>query len=396
MAAALEGVKEAASATERVPAVIAVTVLTSNRYCRYPKRRIEQRVETWNGVQIYRVRRPGLDQSRNIPRLLNLVWMLTGWSNQVLRRKPGLIVVGTDPQFSQLIFPVLKRVSKRSRIATWGFDLYPEAIIADNPQGRSAAIARRMGPLMKRLYRYVDLMVDIGPCVRRRLDVYDHGARRATLVPWALVEPEQTAEPDPEVRKKLFGDARLGLFYSGNLGKAHRFRPFLDLARRVAQLDPSIAFCFACRGARADELKAALRPDDHNIRLAGFASESELAARLTSADMHLLSLKPEWSGIVVPSKFFGSLATGRPVLYLGPEDSAVAEWIERFDLGLTLRDDNVDAVAGRLVDLAQDPQRIRAWQHNAFEAYRQHFSKKIVMDGWDELLREQYEALSRA
>ena len=57
------------------------------------------------------------------------------------------------------------------------------------------------------------------------------------------------------------------------------------------------------------------------------------------------------------------------------------------------RDDNVDAVAGRLVELAREPQRIRAWQGNAFQAYRQHFSKKSVMDGWDELLREEYAAL---
>ena len=121
-----------------------VNVLTSNRYCRYPRRRIPQRVETWNGVQIYRVRRPGFDQSRNIPRLLNLAWMLTGWSYQVLRTKPGLVVVGTDPQLSQLIFPVLKRVSRRSRIATWCFDLHPEATIADDPQSRTAAIAREI------------------------------------------------------------------------------------------------------------------------------------------------------------------------------------------------------------------------------------------------------------
>ena len=94
-----------------------VSVLTSNRYCRYPERRIPEQDEVWNDVRIHRVRRPGFDQSRNVPRLLNLAWMLAGWSNQIRRRKPGLVVVGTDPQFSQLIFPAVKLVSPRSRIA---------------------------------------------------------------------------------------------------------------------------------------------------------------------------------------------------------------------------------------------------------------------------------------
>jgi glycosyltransferase involved in cell wall biosynthesis len=163
----------------------------------------------------------------------------------------------------------------------------------------------------------------------------------------------------------------------------------------VAALDSGIAFCFACRGNRAGELKAALRPDDRNVRLAGFADESELEARLAAADIHLLSLKPEWSGVVVPSKFFGSLAAGRPVLYLGPPDSAVAEWIDRFDLGLVLGDGNVEDVARRLVELAAEPGRIATWQRNAFDAYHTHFSKKIVMDGWDRLLRAEYRALER-
>ena len=366
-----------------------VHVLTSNRYCRYPERRIEQRDEVWNGVSVHRIRRPGLDQSRNLPRLLNLAWMVGGYTRRMLTGRRGLYIVGTDPQFSQLMFPIIKRISRHNRVVLWSFDLYPEAIAADDPEQMRARIARRMTPLMKRLYRHTDVIVDIGACMRRRLDVYEHRAERATLTPWALVEPPEIQEPDPEVRKQLFGDARLGLFYSGNMGRAHRFRPFLDLARRVRQLDPGIAFSFACRGARADELKAALRSDDDNVSLAPFARLSELAARLSSADIHLLSLRPEWTGIVVPSKFFGSLAVGRPVLYVGPPDSAVGTWIDQFDVGITLEEGNVEQVAQRLVELAADPARVQAWQRNAFDAYHAHFSCKAVIDGWDAVLREQ-------
>ena len=45
----------------------------------------------------------------------------------------------------------------------------------------------------------------------------------------------------------------------------------------------------------------------------------------------------------MPSKFFASLAVGRPVLYAGPAESEIARWIAEHDLGLHLRDDDDSA-----------------------------------------------------
>ena len=370
-----------------------VDVLTSDRYCRYPDKRIPADFEIWNKIRIFRVHRPALDQSRNIPRLLNTTWMLSNWAVLSLFRRGGLFLIGTDPQFSQVIFPVLKRASRKNRLVLWSFDLYPDAIIADRPSGLEAFLARAAKPFMKRLYQHVDVAVDIGACMRRRLDTYGHSARRETLTPWALVEPSEIQAPDPAVRQMLFGDAKLGIFYSGNLGKAHQFRAFLELARRVSRLHEDIAFCFACRGNRAEEFKASITDEDQNIRIAPFAKESELGARLSAADIHLLSLRPEWAGIVVPSKFFGSLAAGRPVLYAGPRNSAIGTWIEEFDVGFTLDSESLDTVAEKLVDLADDPKRMEMWKKNAFHAYHTHFSKEVVMDRWDVLLREEHARL---
>ena len=70
---------------------------------------------------------------------------------------------------------------------------------------------------------------------------------------------------------------------------------------------------------------AQITDEDTNITIAGFASEDELAARLSAADFHLISLREGWEGIVVPSKFFGALAMGRPVIYMGPSDSCLEE-----------------------------------------------------------------------
>src|SRR5439155_12521003 len=112
----------------------------------------------------------------------------------------------------------------------------------------------------------------------------------------------------------VFGDAALGLMYSGNLGRAHSYREILHLAQALQ--DKPIRFAFSIRGNKAEELRAAVSEKDTNVRFVPFAEEEQLESRLSTADIHIVSLREEWTGCVVPSKFFGALAAGRPVLFV--------------------------------------------------------------------------------
>lgn len=363
-----------------------VRVLTSNRLRRRPKESLPAGRVMHDGIEIHRVWRPRWSQDGMFARLFNNFWLLAGWLVAVTRApKPDVLVIGSDPPFAQLLFPALKLISPASRVVFWCFDLYPDAIAADKPRGKRAIAARAFAKLMRSCYGALDLAVDLGPCMRERLRAYRPALRATTLVPWALVEPRKVAQADLHLRRRLFGDARLVLLYSGNLGHAHEFTPFLDLARRLRQR--GIVFGFAVTGSRQSELEAAIRPTDTNVRLLPLVPENQLQAHLEVADIHLASLRAEWAGTVVPSKFFGSLAAGRPLLYAGPANSDIARWIDQFDVGLCLSAENTGAVATRLVELAAQQQQLRRWQDNAFAAYHRFFSKRLTIDGWDTVLR---------
>jgi colanic acid biosynthesis glycosyl transferase WcaI len=368
----------------------AVTILTSNRYCRH-KGNISTRSETIGGVKVERVWRPGFAQSRNVLRMLNSFWIQLAWLWKiVLMPKADAIIVGTDPQFSQFMLPWLKRVSPKSRLLYWSFDLYPEAVQAEASGNFVVGLANSIGRWMPRLYRPVDVMVDIGYCMRTLLRKHQHSARETTLVPWALSEPEFGLPVNAEVRSTMFGDqAKLGVLYSGTMGMAHEYEKFLRLARRLRDQFPRIVFAFSSTGNRMAELLDELAPEDTNINILPFASREELRDRLNAADIHLLSLRDNWAGIVVPSKFFGSLAAGKPLLYSGSVDSCIGRWIEQYDLGLLLDEGNIDQTAQRLIEYSNDPQKLDLWKKNAYEIYHERFSKKIGLDGWNNLLDEE-------
>ena len=366
-----------------------VTVLTSNRSCRVPGRSYLAE-ETWEGVRIIRVYRPNWDQARPVTRLLNSVWLMTAWVARTLQLKRfDAAVVGSDPAFVALMFPVLRSLRRARVLAHWCYDVFPDAIVADRLWGLPRSLAGGFRRLMGRAYRAVDLLVDVGSCMRQRLVPSGGSPRRETLVPWALSEPDSIPVPDAVTRSALFGEARLGLLYSGNLGRAHRYEVFLDLARACRAAGVDAAFCFACRGYRADELRRAVAGSNANVRLAPFISEEALERHLGAADVHLISLKPEWSGLVVPSKFFGSLAVGRPVLYDGPEDSAIATWIRELGVGAVLTSDNVGDVMTWLDQMSRDPEGLKQYQRRAFCVYHEQFNRDRIVDAWDRLMHEQ-------
>ncbi|MGF1605615.1 MAG: glycosyltransferase family 4 protein [Rhodothalassiaceae bacterium] len=361
-----------------------VEALPCNRGCR-DDQRLYARREQHQGVRYNRIWRPRWPQNRALGRLANAIWMMTAWSLLALRgpdRRPDIVIIGTDPVFALLVAVPLKLLAPRMTLAHWCFDLHPEAAMAAGQVRENGVATRLVRWAMRRAYQRCDLIADLGSCMRQRLRRHDHSAREVELTPWALVEPTAPVAMDPVVRTQTFGAARLALLYSGNFGEAHSYEELLGLARRLRH-EEAVRFCFAVRGNRAEALKQAVGPEDRNIRFAGFVPLAELETRLGSADIHLMSLKPDWAGIAVPSKFFGSLASGRPIIFAGDRHSAVARWIADHHVGWHLSPDTREAVIDDLLGLLHDADRLKALQRHCHDVYQRHFSRRRITALWN-------------
>ncbi len=383
-----------------------VTALPSIRSCHGPKVRLNQR-EVWAGGTIHRAWRPSWPQHKAWGRFGNALCMLLVWTWRALvmpRRRDETMIVGTDPVLSVLIAISWRLLRPRAKIIHWCHDLYPHAAVAESMLKPTSPFVRMINVALRIAYCRCDVIADLGSCMRRLLieasgdrqqatgvstaaDTSWRSGRYATLVPWSLVEPSEPAQPDPDVREQLFGQASLGLLYSGNFGRAHSFDVLLELARQLRGED--IGFCFAGRGIRLDAVRAAVAAEEKNIRFAGFADEDQLAARLAAADIHLVTLRENWTGTVVPSKFFGALAVGRPVLFAGSSDSAIAQWIEEFGVGWVLNQQTLEEVADELRLIVADDQGQEMLRQRCFDVYHREFSRKVQVGRWLEMLSGQ-------
>jgi len=314
--------------------------------------------------------------------------MIGAWCLLALRpgEHPDIAVVGTDPILSVTIAGFWKIFRPRTKIVHWCFDLYPEAAIADGLIAETAIPGKLLRFFLRGAYKSCSAIVDIGPCMRKALMQYKSTAQRHTVVPWALEEPQNVLADDAAERKALFGRARLALLYSGSFGRAHSFNEILDLA--VLLEAEGAKFVFSIRGNREAELKDEATRRSSRVDFVNFAPQSKLRARLACADVHIVSLRPEWTGTVVPSKFFGALAVGRPVLFCGSHESSLAEWIRTFNIGWTLTADNLADVAAALRSYAHSIDEQREMKRRCWTAYRDHFSKSVQLDLWNKMLTD--------
>jgi len=319
------------------------------------------------------------------------IWSLLAF-NPFLR--VSQLIIGTDPVMSILVALPWKLVRPRVRIAHWCFDLYPDAAIADRLISENGLIAKTLIRLMKAAYRRCDLVADLGPCMKARLTNYLGAQQSATTVPvWAIVEPEKPVSFDESERRSLFGDAKLALLYSGNFGKAHSYEEVFDVA---GGFSPSEArFVFSARGNRLGELIQAIKTGPQNVKVAEFAKLEALEKRLAAADIHIVTLRSEWTGAVVPSKFFGAIAAGRPVLFIGSASSTIANWVKEFGIGWVLdigrsSDSTYQMQIGRIVreikDLAEDRARLLNLFSHCHSVYQAHFSRHRILDQWHQEL----------
>lgn len=370
-----------------------VMAYASNRGCRDETQKYPRR-SNFKSVNIRRFWRPPIRQSSSIGRIVNALWINIVWSIAALqyRKFPNLdaLIVGTDPVLSVLVVQVWKLFRPHTQLVHWCFDLYPEAAIADGVIGSGSLVARIVQKMLARAYKALDAIVDIGPCMQALLMGYAPKARYSTITPWALSEPLAFPQADPGERLELFGDSKIGLLYSGNLGRAHQYDAFLRLS---TLLDPGeFKIAFSVRGNCAQSFWEAVDESVHHISEASFVPVNRLEARLCAADIHLVSLKENWTGTVVPSKFFGALAVGRPVLFYGSMDSALAQWIQAYEVGWVLTDDHVQEVAEQLTALRREPQKLSSIKRHCFDVYQAHFSRSAMIDRWDTLLRELLQA----
>ena len=102
--------------------------------------------------------------------------------------------------------------------------------------------------------------------------------------------------------------------------------------------------------------------------------------------MHLVSLLPSLEGLIVPSKFYGILAAGRPVVFIGDPDGELARVTCAGQCGTTVRSGHGGELAGALLTLKEHAEQRHAMGLAARRLLTERYSTRRAIDCWVDLL----------
>lgn len=167
----------------------------------------------------------------------------------------------------------------------------------------------------------------------------------------------------------------LRILYSGNLGLAHDVATIRAVMVHLAN-HPDFQFVFAGGGLeRRDLIDFCQKRGIENASFPSYVRQQDLGASLAECHVGLVTQKPSTLGAVVPSKTYGLMAAGRPVLYIGPAEATPALLIRRFECGWHFGCGDESGVSAFLLRLVGDPEELRRKGRNGREAFIASYDK---------------------
>jgi colanic acid biosynthesis glycosyl transferase WcaI len=321
-----------------------------------------------NGVNVVRVRSTTFDRSRLIRRALNYVTYVVGLAwRATFSKRPDLVVAMTDPPF---IGSIARLVAARFRVPLLIVmqDVFPE-IAVKLGRLKSPISARLLRLLIDPSLRAADRVVVIGETMKRRVEEKGVSGERIRVIPnWADVAGVVPAPHDNEWARSHKLTKRFVVMHSGNIGHAQNLDSLVRATTFLRDLDDLAIVIIGTGARRAQLVQLANALDADKVEIFPYQKRAVLSQSLSTADVHVVGLARGLAGYVVPSRLYGILAAGRPVIAATDPESETAQLVAEVGCGVLVPPGNPFALASAIraahdgeYDLAEMGRRARAF-----------------------------------
>lgn len=345
--------------------------------------------ETHCGVAVHRVSTPSFGRGSIAGRIADyLGFYITAFFKTLATAKKGDVVIAkTDPPVLSWPIGLAARIKGAQR-GNWLQDLYPEVAEAFGVLGSDAISTRIVRRLRDNSLRNADCNVAIGDRMADLLRQQGVADSRISVIP-NMTDDEAIrpiAAADNPLRKKwAFAKSDLVVGYSGNLGRAHEVDTLLgaaSLLQREGRCD--IHFLVIGGGFLREKLEGEIAARGlTNFTLKPYQPRDQLQFSLTVPDVHWVSLLPELEGLIVPSKFYGAAASGRPVIFIGSSAGELGGIVPEHNCGAVVNVGAADTLADLLRNYADDPAGRLEQGRNARALVEGGFNRAAVFAKWE-------------
>lgn len=318
-------------------------------------------IEKINGVKVFRIRVPEFSKTNKLSRINNILSYFVGALAATIKVGPmDYIFAISQPPILGGLLGVWGKWVKRAKYIYNIQDFNPEQIIAVG-YSKNKLLLKIMLQLDKFSCRYADKVIlvgrDMGDTLKKRF--------RRTRVPdytfinnWideAVVYPLDANHKQVCAFKKRYGlEDRFIIMYSGNIGLYYDLENLMGVIKRfpvgtIAGNKREVAFVFCGAGSELDKLISYKEQYFmENVFFIPYQEKSKLNYSLNAADVHWVVNSKGMKGVSVPSKCYGALAVGKPIMGVLDKGSECSLLIEEMKCGLCCEPGNYAAIEQQL------------------------------------------------
>ena len=289
-----------------------------------------------NGVTVIRVHSTVYDRARLSRRATNYFTYLFGAVREALgSERPEVVISMTDPPF---IGAAAELVARRFRVPLLVIsqDVFPE-IAVKLGRLKNPLVVGVLGAVIGSYLRFADRVVVIGETMKRR--VVEKGVnpdRIRVISNWGDAERVTPQPRDNEWTRQNDLVENFVVMHFGNVGHAQDLDTLIRATTLLRDLD-DLAVPIIGVGARLQELtELAETLEADKVRFLPWQPYDNRALPISAAHLHVVGLARGLAGYIVPSRMWGVLAAGRPVIAAAEEESETAAVVRKTGCGLVV------------------------------------------------------------
>lgn len=174
--------------------------------------------------------------------------------------------------------------------------------------------------------------------------------------------------------------------YSGNFGIGHDVETIIG-AMEALKNDDGILWVIVGDGVMKPVIEAYVKEHQIlNVVLKPYQPRETLGQLISLGDMHLVLMVPGFEGIILPSKLYGILAAGRPVVFVGPEKSEIARIIQEEDCGFVVVNGDSKDLVRIITKLRNDSALTQQLGNRGRVALESKYSMQQACQSWHTML----------
>lgn len=283
--------------------------------------------------KIVRIWAPKLNKNKLSGRLFRFVLLTLGlgWRTLLTSRKADTVFAVTNPAPLLVALAIIRKI-RQFRLVILVHDVFPENAVAAGLIKRDHFLYSLIKKIFDWAYGTADNIITIGRDMSEVIGSKTPvGANKIVLIENWADHPLLNRIPREQSMIASMGlSNHVVIQYAGNIGRAQGILEFVDLVSAVPT--NVVRFVFRGSGALSNELRNATSGRE-NFILQGAYARSDQNNILNACDVALVILSPNMYGLGVPSKTYNILASGKPILFLGPKGSEIYRLVKGHDIG---------------------------------------------------------------